>query len=316
MLARVPRFPFSLDPLIAEAKRRARRRRTLIALAVVALAALVTVAFVLRAGAGAGARPALAAPSSGSQGVTPTGPAARRYLCGDAGNASGRGGCHSPDNRWSIIVNGGAKGDACTLTLISTSTGRHEVIHLPGSGGCARALWVGHTFLIQEGYDNPGGRVVSLNPPDRSVKVVGRFVDSVVSPNGRWLAGDFPWRLAGWPQHVAVVSLDSGACHLVTQVRAPDRSVSVDKSPWSFRTGPLPGARPTAQVTWRTILQGHVKVRVASGPAVGFIRDSRGVIVGVWDMAKTKPYLTHMHRRQFALSTLRTPCPAGLVPHG
>lgn len=38
----VPRLPFSLDPLIAEAKRRARQRRFLIALVVVALAAAAT----------------------------------------------------------------------------------------------------------------------------------------------------------------------------------------------------------------------------------------------------------------------------------
>jgi hypothetical protein len=40
MLARVPRLPFSLDPLIAEAKRRARQRRLLIALSVLLLAVL------------------------------------------------------------------------------------------------------------------------------------------------------------------------------------------------------------------------------------------------------------------------------------
>jgi hypothetical protein len=40
MLARVPRLPFSLDPLIAEAKRRARQRRLLLALSVLLLAVL------------------------------------------------------------------------------------------------------------------------------------------------------------------------------------------------------------------------------------------------------------------------------------
>jgi hypothetical protein len=40
MLASLGRFPFSLDPLIAEAKRRARQRRTLIALALLLLAGL------------------------------------------------------------------------------------------------------------------------------------------------------------------------------------------------------------------------------------------------------------------------------------
>jgi hypothetical protein len=40
MTLHAPRLPFSLDPLMAEAKRRARQRRTLIVLAVLLLAAL------------------------------------------------------------------------------------------------------------------------------------------------------------------------------------------------------------------------------------------------------------------------------------
>jgi hypothetical protein len=61
MTLRVPRMPFSLDPLIAEATRRARRRRLLLALGVAAGAA-VAVTFALRSGAG----PAGGAPGVGS----------------------------------------------------------------------------------------------------------------------------------------------------------------------------------------------------------------------------------------------------------
>ena len=50
----VPRLPFSLDPLIAEAKRRTRRRRWLMLLLLVATAAAVAAAFELRPGSGAG----------------------------------------------------------------------------------------------------------------------------------------------------------------------------------------------------------------------------------------------------------------------
>jgi len=52
MTSHVPRLPFSLDPLIAEAKRRMRRRRLLIAAAVVAIAA--GSAFAMRAPGGPG----------------------------------------------------------------------------------------------------------------------------------------------------------------------------------------------------------------------------------------------------------------------
>src|SRR4029078_5807568 len=54
MLARVPRWPFSLDPLIAEAKRRARRRRWLGLLAVVVIAVAAAATLELRSAPGAG----------------------------------------------------------------------------------------------------------------------------------------------------------------------------------------------------------------------------------------------------------------------
>jgi hypothetical protein len=57
MTLRVPRLPFSLDPLIAEAKRRARRRRLLLTLGVAAGGA-VAVTFALQSGAGPGGVPA------------------------------------------------------------------------------------------------------------------------------------------------------------------------------------------------------------------------------------------------------------------
>jgi hypothetical protein len=39
MISQVPRLPFALDPLIAEAKRRARQRRVLVALVAIAVVA-------------------------------------------------------------------------------------------------------------------------------------------------------------------------------------------------------------------------------------------------------------------------------------
>jgi hypothetical protein len=68
MTIRVPRLPFSLDPLIAEAKRRARRRRLLLTLGIAAGAAIaVTFALQTRAGPGGPAPPA----GAGSVGAAP-----------------------------------------------------------------------------------------------------------------------------------------------------------------------------------------------------------------------------------------------------
>jgi hypothetical protein len=54
MTQHVPRLPFSLDPLIAEAKRRTRRRRWLMLVVLVAAAAATTAALELRSGSGSG----------------------------------------------------------------------------------------------------------------------------------------------------------------------------------------------------------------------------------------------------------------------
>jgi len=63
----------------------------------------------------------------------------------------------------SIIVNN--QGDGCTLTVTRTGTGQHYEVRQPRSGGCAPDLWVRDNFVVQEGFDSPGGRVVSLDPP-------------------------------------------------------------------------------------------------------------------------------------------------------
>jgi hypothetical protein len=74
MTVRVARLPISLDPLIAEAKRRARQRRLLLALGVAAAGA-VAVSFALHSGAGPrGALPPSATPHEGpilATGVAP-----------------------------------------------------------------------------------------------------------------------------------------------------------------------------------------------------------------------------------------------------
>ena len=70
MTVRVPRLPFSLDPLIAEAKRRARRRRLLLALGVAAGGA-VAVTFALQSGAGPGGTPSRAATGGAGSGGAP-----------------------------------------------------------------------------------------------------------------------------------------------------------------------------------------------------------------------------------------------------
>ena len=119
MTARAPRLPLSLDPLIAEAKQRARRRRFLIAAVALLVVGAAGAAVALRGST----PPARITPAATKTPVPPlSNLAARAMWCGDAYNASGRGGCHSPDGKWSIVVRNHGKG--CTLTVTRASSGR------------------------------------------------------------------------------------------------------------------------------------------------------------------------------------------------
>jgi hypothetical protein len=300
-----------LDPLIAEAKRRMRRRRL----------ATAAVAFLL-AGAIFGTAVALNGPSfAHGSAFTPASSdlpplsnlAARAMWCGDAYNASGHGGCRSPDGKWSIVVDN--EGTGCTLTITRASTGRRERIAQPGSWGCAPDLWVGRRFVVQEGFHEPKHRVVSVDPASRRVTTLARFRAFVVSPDKRWIAGEAELH-HGTPGLIAVRSLTSKTCRVVTEATNASQGVSVDKSPWSL--APLdPTAPPSPDpVVWRTVVQDGKKIRVVAGPGTGFTRNSRSVIVGKWQNIQTAPYLIHKRLLKFDISSLHTACPAGLAPRG
>jgi hypothetical protein len=185
----------------------------------------------------------------------------------------------------------------------------------PNSYGCVNGLWIGPRFVVLEGYDEHQGRVVSVEPPSRRVTTLGHFNDYVVSPDRHWFAGE-----VGSPRTrlVAVVSLASGTCRVVAQPTSPNQEVSVDKSPWSIRPFP-PTSPPTSAykqlVIWRTVRRGGRKIRVVSGPGTGFTRNSRSLIIARWQQTKTPPYAIHKRLAKLELSSLHTPCPAGLVPH-
>lgn len=315
MTAWVPRLPFSFEPLIAEAKRRARRRRLLAAVLLLLLAggaAGIVVAF-SGSTAAHGSPPVAPAPTR-TQLPPLSGLAARAMWCGDAYNASGRGGCHSPDNKWSIIVTN--QGTGCTLKVARTGTGQHYEVRQPGRGSCAPDLWVRDTFVVQEGVYGPGGRAVGLDPPSRKVNVLARFSTFVVSPNEQWIAGEGELRPDGTPQLIAVKSLTTGTCHVVTEASSSNQDVSVYQSPWSIRPPIRTGSPYKDPVVWRTVRHGGKKIRVVSGPGTGFIRNSRSVIIAKWQPTKAAPYATNKRLVKYSLSSLRTPCPAGLAPSG
>lgn len=306
-------LPFSLDPLIAEAKRRMRRRR------------LATVAVVLLlAGGIAGAVAALGnqSPPRGSA-LTPASSnlpplsnlAARAFWCGDAYDASGRGGCHSPDGRWAIVVDNTDPG--CTLTVTRVNTRRHERI-LQG-GTCVPDLWIGNRFVVQEDIYGSKGRVVSFSPPSRRPRVLAHFGTFVVSPDRHWIAGEVPSQSPFGSHLVAVVSLTSQTCRVVAQAKGVNHYVSVDKSPWSIHTRTPPTHPYRNPVYWRTVIRNGKKIRVVTGPGTGFTRNSRSVIVAKWERsggANTPLKAVHKHLVKLDISSLHTPCPAGLVPRG
>jgi hypothetical protein len=208
------------------------------------------------------------------------------------------------------------EGRGCTMTVTGVSTERHERISQAGSGGCVPDLWIGHSFIVQEGIYESGGRVVSVDPPSRKVKVLARFSSFIVSPDKRWIAGQAGSGEPFGARVVAVMSLASHTCRVVADAKSPDQNVSVDKSPWSIRPEPLTSPY-TDPVVWRKIEEGGKRISVVSGPGTGFTRDSRSLIVARWQKSPTPPpYAIHKRLLKFTLSSLHTPCPAGLAPHG
>ena len=295
------------DPLIAEAKQRARRRR--LAIGVVAL--LATAAVGATIGLSRSTAPGVAPAAT----RTPLPPlsnlAARAMWCGDAYNASGRGGCHSPDGKWAIVVSN--HGTGCTLRVTRIGTGRAERIGRQGS--CAPDLWIGQSFVIQGDIGGSQARVKSIEPPSRHVRILARFKTFVVSPNEQWIAGEARFPSAFGSRLVAVVSLATGACRVVARSTSANQLVSVDKSPWSIRP-PLPTTPYKELVIWRTVRLGGTRIRVVSGPGTGFTRNSRSVIVAKWQKSDSAPYAIHKRLVKLDLSSLHTRCPAGLVPRG
>jgi hypothetical protein len=305
------RVPLSIDPLIAEAKRRMRRRRLLVGALLLLLAGSAVGAGLALSGSTAARQSAPVAPVANTTPLPPlSGLAARRAWCGDAYNASGRGGCHSRDNRWSIIVDN--EGTGCTLTVTRTGARRHQ--RIAQSGSCVPDLWLGSSFVVQEGIYGPHGRVVSLTPPSRKPKLLARFSTFVVSPNGHWIAGEAGASGGlGTSTLVAVMSLESHTCRVAIQAGS-GQAVSVDKSPWSVSRGP---GSPQQVVFWHVVRRQGVKISVVSGPGTGFTRNSRSVIVGEWQQSTAPPYTrTDQRLLELKLSSLHTPCPAGLTARG
>jgi hypothetical protein len=313
MTAWVRRLPFALDPLIAEAKRRARRRRLLGAVLLIALAGGARGAVVALSGptAAHGSAPVVRAATR-----TPLPPlsslAARATFCWGAFNSGRYGGCHSPDGKWSIHVDHRID---CSLTVSRIGTSRRAVVRPPGP--CAPALWVRHRFLIDERVSQYSLRLASLDPASRKVTVLARLGRYIVSPNERWIAGETPSRGSYDTRLIVVMSLTSHTCRVVTRATSRNQYISALKSPWSF--APLPGTphpryRPAPH--WRTVRQDGRKIRVVSGPGTGFTRDSRSLIIATWRPVKGFPFAAHRRLVEFSLSSLHTPCPVGLPARG
>lgn len=122
MTLHVPRLPFSLDPLIAEAKQRARRRRWLILLLVVAAAAAAAT-LELRSASGSGSGPAV---------------------------AGGRPVIHVvlqwPPSTVYFDLTTGRRTDATTAEQmwVDRQTNRHHIVSTQGSRRVADQLWRSH----------------------------------------------------------------------------------------------------------------------------------------------------------------------------
>lgn len=308
-----------------EAKRRMRRRRALIATALLLLAGTVVGAALALDGSPHGSA---LGPTPAQLRMSPLSSlAARMAFCGNTA-----GGCTSPDGKWSVVYvnrsagpvtysysNGKVSGYnpprvGCTLNAINLAAGSREQIHLNASD-CDHGIWLGHRYLFQDPVLGSPGRLMSIDLPSRRVQVLAQFEDDVVSPDGRWIAGEaqLPHRKL-WSM-VVVLSLANHTCQVVARTNSPSRNVSVDTSPWEFVPFPSKGFKDP--VAWRDVVQGGTKTQVASGPGTGFTQDGRSIIVAEWQNPPRGHWgLMAVHKRlvQVDLASLHTPCPASVVP--
>jgi hypothetical protein len=180
------------------------------------------------------------------------------------------------------------------------------VYHSPR--GCSWPAWVKpHQLLFGAGELGRPYRVLSFDPATRRVTLIANLLGFIVAPNGRWIAGEL--RPKGAPPLVAAISLRSHECRVVTRARGSNENLLVAAGGGAGNLGP-PTASPFRQgVTWIRGRDRHGRLSVANGPAVGFTRDSKGVIVAVnrWSN-KTGAYYRKLVR--FPLLDAHKPCPA------
>jgi hypothetical protein len=305
VLAHSPRRPFSLHPLIAEAKRRMRRRRALF---------VVAAAIVLGGGA-AGADLVFSGSQAGfvpqASAATYPGPAVRLSTCSDVQNGPG---CRSPDRRWAIRMRTNTYGSDCHVTLRRAGTKSARPVYDSTRGGCGDAVWVRpHLLLFGQGGPDGAGvtgggpyRVLGLDAATGKVQPVANLIAFAVSANERWIAGEM--RPKGAAPLVALVSVRSHECRVVIRARGSNESVVV--APGGAAGTLSAGFSPFEQhVDWWRGPNRNGGVSVAHGPGVGFTRDSKGVIVAVnhWS-SRTGAY--HRKLVQLPLSGPHMPCPA------
>lgn len=179
VLAHVPRFQFSLDPLIAEAKRRMRKRRLMVAVLAVAVA-----------GGAAGVAYALVSSTSVSQGVAVASPGIAAKPCPFYPVQHALQNCHSRGSDWVLSIRYDRYSSVCKLRFSRGNSRRPVWIYRSG-GGClqGQSIWVKPHLLI---FPSDYPLVNSLDPSTHNVTLLGQLSDFLVSPNGRWVAGPGP----------------------------------------------------------------------------------------------------------------------------
>jgi hypothetical protein len=179
VLEHLPRFPFSLDPLIAEAKRRMRKRRLMVAVLAVAVA-----------GGAAGAALALVSSTSVSQGTAVASPGIAAKSCPFYPVQHALQSCHSRGSDWVLSIRYDRSSSVCKLRF-SRGDSRSPVWTYRSGGGCleGQSIWVKpHLLIFPSDYPLVNG----LDPSTHRVTLLGQLSDFLVSPNGEWIAGTGP----------------------------------------------------------------------------------------------------------------------------
>lgn len=163
------------------------------------------------------------------------------WPCGTVGT------CPPPDGVWRVTLQNGVRGWACALYVTRVSTGQRVRMYGSHQDGCSYLTWAQPDRLLFES----NFAFHTLNPATRKVIEPALFGEFVVSPNGRWVAGNAVPGPEAPQETVYALTPSNSRCVIVPRgahrtdevvgFTRDSKSVIVNTGPWNATASQPPG---------------------------------------------------------------------------